>query len=59
MLLLVSLLSITFLSATIESAGASEVSAEPSETDDWPMFHQNLANTGKSEATAPKSNQTL
>ena len=58
-LFLVSAFSSNLISTAIESTGASEVSAEPSEADDWSMFHQNPAHTGNSKSTAPKTNQTL
>jgi outer membrane protein assembly factor BamB len=31
----------------------------PLETDDWPMFHHDMAHTGNTPSTAPKTNQTL
>jgi outer membrane protein assembly factor BamB len=58
-LILVSAFFSVTLSTATESIGASEVSADQPETEDWPMFHHNTANTGNSESTVPKTNQTL
>jgi outer membrane protein assembly factor BamB len=47
------------LSNATESVDESEFSTNTSETDNWLMFHHNIANTGNSKSTAPKTNQTL
>jgi outer membrane protein assembly factor BamB len=39
--------------------GGFESSKLEANENDWPMFHQNLMNTGRSSTTAPKTNQTL
>ncbi|GAI89353.1 unnamed protein product, partial [marine sediment metagenome] len=48
-LILVSAFFSITLSTATESTGASEASASQSETDDWLMFHHNMANTGNSK----------
>ena len=62
LILIIILLTSTFLAFFVFQINCSEnpiINLENSETTDWPMFHKNLKNTGKTELTAPIENKTL